>query len=93
MNYTERRLHLASGLPPAPRLNETTCVIDFFEARNRLLAGFEESGKEFDINRQGDTGAAYRRTPLQRVDRLEESLYWLLSAAMLVYFLLEIIGR
>jgi hypothetical protein len=27
-----------------------------------------------------------------RIDRLEESLYWLLSAATLIYFLLRIFG-
>ena len=54
---------------------------------------FAESSKEFPMNRQGSEVAAYRRPSVKRVDRLEESLYWLLSAATLIYLLLGIIGR
>jgi hypothetical protein len=37
---------------------------------------------------------ALQRIPsIKRADRLEESIYWVLSAVMLVYLLLEIIGQ
>jgi hypothetical protein len=54
---------------------------------------FAQSSEEFPINRQGSEVAAYRRPSVKRVDRLEESLYWLVSAAMLVYLLLGVISR
>ena len=52
-----------------------------------------ESSEEFPINRQGSEVAAYRRPSVKRIDRLEESVYWLVSAAMLVYLLLGVISR
>jgi hypothetical protein len=67
--------------------------IDFFETGDRLAEGFKESGREFDINRRASDVAARRLSGVKRVGRLEESLYWLFSAAVLGYLLLEIIGR
>jgi hypothetical protein len=65
--------------------------IDFFETSDRLAEGFKESGREFD--RRTSEVAARRLPGVKRVGRLEESLYWLFSAAVLGYLLLEIIGR
>jgi hypothetical protein len=105
MKFTQRELEAAPGAPTAPRidgattLSNVTCapsvcvVIDFFDARDRLRAGFEESSKEFEINRKASNVAAHRLPSAERVDRLEELLYWLLSAATLVYLLLCIAGR
>ena len=42
---------------------------------------------------QQEVEFAKRELPAKRVDRLEESLYWLFSAATLVCLLLEIIGH
>jgi hypothetical protein len=55
--------------------------------------GFEDGGKEFEINRRASKVGARRSPGVERVSRLEESLYWLFSAAMLSYLLLQIIGR
>jgi hypothetical protein len=51
----------------------------------------DEATTEFEINK-ARKAAADRLRSAQRVARLEESLYWLLSAATLVYLLFQIIG-
>jgi hypothetical protein len=103
MKFTQQELEAAPGAPPAPRIDATTtlsnasrarsaCVIDFFDARDRLRAGSEECSKEVEINRKASKAAAHRLPSADRVDRLEELLYSLLSAATLVYLLLCIIA-
>jgi hypothetical protein len=102
MKFTQRELPVAPGAAPAPRIEEATtalegtrapsaCAVDFFEAHDRLPPGFEESSIEIEINKARKV-AAHRLHSAQRVARFEESLYWLLSAATLVYLLLRIIG-
>jgi hypothetical protein len=102
MRFTPRELQVAPGAPPAPRIDEATtalevthapsaCALGFFEALDRLPPGFEEGSIEFEINKARKV-AAHRLHSAQRVNRLEESLYWLLSAATLVYLLFRIIG-
>jgi hypothetical protein len=99
---TEQEL---KGLPSPPvlqRIDEAktllqTCapadyVIDFFTAREWLQAGFGESSQRLRIYREIDNSSIYRLPGAGQVDRFEESLYWLLSAAMIIYFLLGIIG-
>jgi hypothetical protein len=92
-----------SGSPPAPSIDEaatlltgtrasSACVIDFFEACAELPVGLEESSKVLEINRKAGKVAACRLYSIERVDRLEESIYWLLSAIALIYLLLAIIG-
>jgi hypothetical protein len=101
--FTERELQVASGDPAAPGIDDGTtllkvtggpsaCVINFFEARDRLQAGLGESSKEFEINRNASK-VANRLPSVGRGDRLEESIYWLLSAATLVYLFLGITSR
>jgi hypothetical protein len=106
--YIEQEMRLTDRESPtapsaAPRLDQTkypskatrapsACVIDFFEASGRVPARSQEGGKEPEINSKA-SGFAARRLPSVRVDRLEDSLYWLFSGATLVYLLLEIIGR
>jgi hypothetical protein len=94
------------GLPAAPvvhRIDEamtlltitrapSLCVIDFFAARDWLQAGIGESSQRFEIYREADNVAVYRLPEIGQVDRLEEPLYWLLSMATIIYFLLGIIG-
>ena len=101
---TPRETLTESGASPGQPFEEETALlgmtsgssvwgIDFFETRDRLAEGFEESGKVFAINRKASELAARRLPGIKRVGRLEESLYWLFSAAILGYLLLEIIGR
>jgi hypothetical protein len=66
-------------------------VIDFLKARDRLAAEFKGTRKESEMIWKARKVAA-RRVPSARVDRLEDSLYWLLSAATVGYLVLEIIG-
>jgi hypothetical protein len=66
-------------------------IIDFLKARDRLSAEFKGDSKEWEMTRKTNKVSA-RRMPSVRVDRLEDSLYWLLSAATLGYLVLEIIG-
>ena len=103
-NLTPRETPTAPGVSPGQRFDETTTLsrmtrdwsvwdIDFFETRDRLSEGSKESDKEFEINWRTSEGAVPRLPGVKRVGRLEESLYWLFSAAILGYLLLEIIGR
>jgi hypothetical protein len=69
------------------------CVSDFLQARDRLPAGLEGTGHDFEMNRIAKEAAAHRLHAVMRMDRLEESVYWLLSAATIVYLLLGIISR
>jgi hypothetical protein len=102
--FAQRDLPAAPGAPPPPRTNEATTrsklirapaarLIDFFEGGARLPGGFEGSSQEFEANRSAKEAAARRLTAVARMDRLEESAYWLLSAATLVYLLLGIISH
>jgi hypothetical protein len=102
--FTARETPALPGASLDQRLDEDTTLsqmtrassvweIDFFETRNRLAEGFEESRKEFELDRRASEVATRRLPGVKRVGRLEESLYWLFSAALLGYLLLEIIGR
>ena len=99
MKFAERELPAAPGATPPPRTNEATtpskligAPFDLFEGVDRLPGGFEGSGQEFEVNRSAKEAAARRLTAVARMDRFEESAYWLLSAATLVYLLLGIIS-
>jgi hypothetical protein len=76
----------------APR-PPSACLIDFFEARDRLKLGLHQRGQNLGTRGKFQKPALHRLPSIKRVDHLEESIYWLLSAVMLVYLLLEIIGR
>ena len=104
INFKERELPTVFGVSPAPAIDEATifleatgspsaCVINFFEARDRLPAGLEESSGQFETHWKAGRVAVRRIPSVQRVDLIEESFYWLLSATALAYFLLWIIGR
>ena len=103
MKFAQRELPAAPGATPPPRTNEATTpsklirapvarLIDLFEGGDRLPGGFEGSSQEFEVNRSAKEAAARRLTAVARMDRFEESAYWLLSAATLVYLLLGIIS-
>ena len=98
MHHGNTRLHSASDKveEAATLLTRTrassACRIDSFEAHTGFPAGLEESSKIFAINRNAGQGAACRLYSIERVDRLEESIHWLLSAITLIYLILAIIG-
>jgi hypothetical protein len=82
--FTQQKL--TTTIPTA-----SACVIDFAKARDRLSAEFMGTSKESEMIWKARKVAACRM-PAARVDRLEDSLYWLLSAATVGYLVLEIIG-
>ena len=71
----------------------STCIISFFEARDRLSVGFEGDDKEFEKSRKVRKVRALRLPSAERFDRLELSVHWLLAASAVVYLLFEILGR
>jgi hypothetical protein len=104
MNLTQKELPAARGAQPVPRIREATTwlkltrapsgyAVDFLEARDRLPVGIEGTSQEFEMNRIAKEAAAHRLLAVTRMDRLEESIYWLLAAATIVYLLLGIISR
>ena len=69
-----------------PNLNEVpptsaAYVIDFFEARHRLLTESERIAQESAIDRQIQEPAIRRERSVGLVDALEEAFYWLILAA------------
>jgi hypothetical protein len=98
MNFTPQEPPVAPAAPPARALDEDTPlskmtrgspvrVREVFEAGDRLTEGLEERGKEFEINWRASKVDVRRLPSVKGVDRREESLYWLFSAALLVYLL------
>jgi hypothetical protein len=77
-----------NGVPSAAR----SSVIDFVEARDRLSAEFLETAERCAAARKISDGAARRRRSIELTNRVEQSLYWLLSAAVLAYLALKIAG-
>jgi hypothetical protein len=71
---------------------QSAALIDFLRAGDRSPAGLEGSSKATHLNRKNGQLAASRLPFAGRMDRLEESLYWFLSAATLIYLLFEIIS-
>ena len=92
------------ALPGPPRLDETTClskiprapsarVIDLYRANDRVPSRSQDCSKKLEIDWKTSRDFARRLRSVQRVDRLEASLYWLFSGATIVYVLSEIIGH
>jgi hypothetical protein len=80
-----------------PNLNELSptspaCVIEFFEARHRLLSDSERIAQDSEIDRQIRASAIRRERSVGVSDALEEGCYWLISAAVLGFFALGILG-
>jgi hypothetical protein len=67
-------------------------VIDFFDARAWLSTGFEDCRQEFETSRKTGRPATRQILSVCRGHRLDESLFWLLSATAVAYLLVAIIG-
>lgn len=72
--------------------NSAAYLIDFFEARHRLLTESERIAQEMEMDRQIRESATRRERSVGLLDALEEAFYWLISAAALVYLALGIFG-
>ena len=68
------------------------CVIEFFEARHRLLTDSERTAQESQINQLLREPAIRRERFVGVPDALEEGCYWLISAAALASLALGIFG-
>jgi hypothetical protein len=91
------RSNVAGSVDHQPNLDEVppnaaAYVIDFFEARHRLLPESERIAHEREMDRQIQESAIRRKCSVSLVDTLEEGFHWLISAAALVYLALGIFG-
>jgi hypothetical protein len=84
-------VHLQPNLNKVPPSSPAS-VIDFFEARHRLLAESEEIAKEFEIKPELQETVIRRDRSVGLFDALEEAFYWLISATVLAYLTLGIFG-
>jgi len=102
MNFAEQEMPTATVTRSASLFDEgetisslsrtrSVYIIDFFEERNRLPAEVEVRSEEFATNLQAAQAAAQPLPSIGRMDRFEESLYWLISAATLIYLLFIIV--
>ncbi len=103
MKFTQRELQVVAGAAPVRQVEDGATLLQvtggpsqrptrFFEACERLPQGFEKGGNEFAMTRKAGETMVRRLPAVERIDRLEESICWLLSAATLTYVLLELIG-
>jgi len=79
-----------------PKLNElsptSTCVIEFFEARQRLLADSKRIAQETERDRLVHESNIRRGRYIGVPDTVEEGLYWLILAAVFASLALGIFG-
>jgi hypothetical protein len=79
----------ANEVPPT----SPTCVIDFFEARHRLLTESERIAQESEINQQIKELAIRRDRSLGLANAFEQGLNCLIYAVVLAYLALGIFGH
>jgi hypothetical protein len=70
----------------------STCVIEFFEARYRLLTDSERIAEESETDQPARERAIRRGHSVGVRDALEEGCYWLISAAVFASLALGILG-
>jgi hypothetical protein len=80
-----------------PNLNElsltsSTCVIEFFEARERLLTDSERIAQECKMDQPVQQPAIRRGRSVGVPDALEDGCYWLIAAAVCAFLALGILG-
>jgi hypothetical protein len=104
MKFTQRELQVVAGAPSFRQVEDgatflpvtgtlSKCPGQFLEAGERLSYGFEKGGHQLAITRKGSRTMVCRLPAVERIDRLEEAIYWLLSAVTLTYLLLELMGH
>ncbi len=67
-------------------------MIDFFEARHRLLKESERIAHDRELGRQIEEFAIRRKRSVRLFDALEEAFYWMILAAALSCLALWIFG-
>jgi hypothetical protein len=78
-----------SNFNEAP-LASSPSIIDFFEARHRLLTESESIAQKSEMDRQISPPAVRRERSVDRVDAFEQGYYWLIWAAVLAGLVLGI---
>jgi hypothetical protein len=78
--------------PRISRSSSTECLVDFFEARSRLLADLAGSAEQIEIAERAYRTFASEKRSSKRTDILEAALYWLISAPALAYLILVVLG-
>ena len=86
-----RSVEHQANLNEAPP-NSAAYVIDFFEARHRLLTDSERIAQKSGMDRQIKEPAIRRKRAEELADAFEQGCYWLLWAVVLVGFALGIFG-
>jgi hypothetical protein len=79
----------SNEIPPT----SPTCLIDFFEARRRLLTESERIAQESEIDRQIRELAIRRERSLGVANAFEQGLNCLIYAVVLAYLALGIFGH
>jgi hypothetical protein len=79
----------SNEIPPT----SPTCLIDFFEARRRLLTESERIAQEGEIDRQIRELAIRRERSLGVANAFEQGLNCLIYAVVLAYLALGIFGH
>ncbi len=85
--------HLSEAHASKAPLSPSGCVINFSQATDRVLPKSQDSSNEIEMDLQTNKAIGHQLPAVRRIDYLEESLYWLVSGATLVYLVLAIIGR
>jgi hypothetical protein len=73
------------------RSSSTECLVDFFEARSRLLADLAGSAEQIEIAERAYRTFTFEKRSSKRTDILEAALYWLISAPILAYLTLVVL--
>jgi hypothetical protein len=87
MNSITRHPNLSESIPTPPAR-----VIDFVEARHRLMTDSKRIAKECAIEPEIEEVAVRRERSAELGDTIEEASYWLILTAVLIYLALGIFG-
>ena len=74
------------------RSSSRECLVDFFDARSRLLADLAGSTEQTEIAEKVYRTFAFEKRSSKWTDILEAALYWLISAPILAYLTLVVLG-
>lgn len=74
------------------RSSSTECLVDFFEARDRLSADLAGSAEKTEIAERAYRTFVSEKRSSTWTDIVEAALYWLISAPTLAYVILVVLG-
>ena len=74
------------------RCSSTECLVDFFEARNRLSVDLAGGTEQTEIAKRGYRTFVSEKRSSKRTDIVEAVLYWLISVPTLAYLIVVVLG-